>query len=462
MTQPINLFVFTFLFEVMVLSSCTSDRKIQPSNIEFGNIPQALIDSLRGIRPELQKIEIDPSKDNVVKGKNGTVLYVQSNSFITDDGEPATGKVIIELKEHSSLIDFITSNLQTIHDNDILQTKGMIYLAAKSSDGENLKIDPTKSIRIEIKILQKEIGDKIFLGERKPNGSVNWGRTKEESKYLVQYPIRYVSWGGECTPFFGITKDTLKIKKYYLYDDLDKYKNTFLATREFSERYTSICNSCSKEILKIYVDNIDKNLWEADELATQHLVSDSIAGKHHFSSETISILGGLTIKEFYHLEIQEFKAFADQKLTRIDPTKKPSDSTMQEVHRSFIAFDAINLGWVNVDRFYNDPKSEKIKLIAKTNEQPSSIYLIFPVRNVILSGFSQENNIYAFTENKEGYNKLPKGEEAIIIAINLSNDGVHFAMKDIKIGQSETENIELKLTTSKAIEDALKPYSLND
>ena len=50
----------------------------------------------------------------------------------------------------------------------------------------------------------------------------------------------------------------------------------------------------------------------------------------------------------------------------------------------------------------------------------------------------------------------------ILSKANVEMFRIHFALKDIKIGQSETENIELKLSTTKAIKDALMPYSLND
>src|SRR5690606_21209490 len=138
------------------------------------------------------------------------------------------------------------------------------------------------------------------------------------------------------------------------------------------------------------------------------------------------------------------------------PTKRIADTTVAEMSKAFIAYDALEFGWVNVDYFFNDPKSVEIKLIAKTNEAAPIINLIIPNRNVILSGILKEDNTYYFTKNEDGYNKLPKGEKAFIIAISLVDSKLHFAEKEIVIGQSEMETLELKATAAETIKDRLK------
>ncbi len=57
----------------------------------------------------------------MVKGSGGTVLFIAANSLVDNTGAPITSGVVIALKEHYTFADFITSNLQTVHNNDILQ-----------------------------------------------------------------------------------------------------------------------------------------------------------------------------------------------------------------------------------------------------------------------------------------------------------------------------------------------------
>ncbi|MFN7602822.1 MAG: hypothetical protein ACK5R0_15635 [Bacteroidota bacterium] len=251
---------------------------------------------------------------------------------------------------------------------------------------------------------------------------------------------------------------------------MSKFENTLLATREFKDRYNV---ACWKEIVDIYANNIDKNLWEIDELVVKHFIQDSTERvNYQINWRPPGIKGGPrtkaqdeahewlvnSAKESGHRMITVFKSFASQKLTTIDPTKRLADTTVAEMTKAFIAYDALEFGWVNVDYFFNDPKSVDIKLIAKANETVPIINLIIPNRNVILSGISKDDNTYYFTKNENGYNKLPKGEKGIIIAIAIKDNKLHFAEKEITIGQNETEVIELKPTTAETIKTRLKNY----
>ena len=248
---------------IIAFSSCKTNTKGDLTNAESGNIPTEFIDSLKSIGQEVQQNEIDPTKDNVIKGKNGTVIYISANSLVDEKGIPVSSKTIIELKEHYSIADYITSNLQTVHNNDILQTQGMIYFSAKKADGATVKIDKSKPIRIEFPVKEKIDEAKIFTGKRDEKGNLNWSEINEPSKYLIPYPIRFISqnrFPTECSNFYGITTDTIKNKYFNYYGDLSKFENTFLATREFKERYDV---ACWNEVLNNYINNHEKNLWEA-------------------------------------------------------------------------------------------------------------------------------------------------------------------------------------------------------
>lgn len=463
--------IFGLLSLAISFSSCKTDSETLTH--EFGNIPQELRDSLKSISQELQKNLIDPTKDNVIKGNSGTVIHIPANSLIDENRIPTSSQTTIELLENYSIIDFVTSNLQTVHDSDILQTQGMIYFTAKTPDGTIVKIDKSRPFRIEFPIDERISEAKIFTGKRDDNGHLNWDKISEPSKYLIPYPIRVISrndFPTECPNDYGITTDTIRHRYFNYYGDLNKFENTLLATREFKERYDV---ACWKEVVNIYANNLYKNLWEIDELVVQHFIQDSIERvSFEINSRPTGINGGPATKaqeeahewllnnamEAGHRKITIFKNFASQKLMTIDPTKRLADTTVAEMTKTFIAYDAMEFGWVNVDYFFKDPKSVETKLIAKTNETAPIVNLIIPNRNVILSGISKDDNTYYFTKNENGYNKLPKGEKAIIIAINIKDNKLHFAEKEITIGQNETEVIELKPTTAETIKTRLKNY----
>jgi hypothetical protein len=239
----IALFVLTFAFQ-----SCKSDKTNISSNSLFGNLPAQLVDTLKQIGQKIQVKEIDPTKDNIIIGDSGTRIFISANSIVNEQRKTISNKVKIELKENYALADFITSNLQTISNGEVLQTQGMIYFNATSGNDLNLRIDKGKPIRIEFPIRDIIAGAKIFKGERDKNGSINWDTVGDPVKLLIPFPIRTLApqFFGECPKDFGITND----RKYYnehkgdiylTFDTISKYENTLLATREFKERFYSYC-----------------------------------------------------------------------------------------------------------------------------------------------------------------------------------------------------------------------------
>jgi hypothetical protein len=447
------------------------------TNQEFGNIPTALTDSLKKIGLKIQITEIDPTTDNSIIGQQGTIIIISANSLVGESGQPIKSKTKIELKECYSIPDIITGHLQTVHNGDILQTQGMIYLTATTADGKTVSIDKSKPIRIEMPVSSNFPNAKFFKGARDDKGNINWTIVEEPSKKLVPFPIKIIAPRPdfECRSDFGFTQDPkiwkdTTAKYYYTNDDITKYENTLLATREFKARYYSYCMS---DLTKIYIDNLDKNMWEVDELMVQYFIKDS-TDRVNFELNNIppGLKGGKRTKdqedahqwlvdhakEYGHEMIEIFKMFAAQKLTKVDENLKIDTSKVKDFNKAFIAFETVEFGWINCDIFYNDPKAEKIKLFVQTNETPSIINIIFKDKRIILDGIEDGQNNFRFTKDKEGYNKLPKGDKAIILAIGYHDNNITFASKEIITGQNENEKLDLQVITATELNKQLKKY----
>jgi len=470
-----NKTVFSILV-ALLLFGCSENKTaetVEIVNQEYGDIATELIDSLQLISGVNQEFKIDNSKSNTLVGDKGTILIIPENSITEPNGDGVNGKITIELKENFTIQDFITSNLQTIHNDRILESKGMIYFSATDANGNELKIADDTSIRIQIP--QKDLNNDpdIFLGVRDIDGLINWQQKEEPTKSLVPYPIKFISknkFPTECADFYGITTDTIKYKYYNYYGNLYDFENTLLATNEFNYRYQS---SCWDKVVKIYIDNLDKNLWEIDEMVVDFLVKDSIERVEYYLNNPPPKVNGNEVtktqwdahnsllkssKESSHRYINWFKDLAAQKLTKVDTTKLIDTSKLGDLNTAMISYDAMKFGWVNVDFFYEDPKAVPVKLIAKTNQKAPLINLIINGRNVILNGSEHSVNEYWFTKNDDGYNKLPKGEKATIIAIGLNETELQFGEKEIVIGESEIENIKMTAISGNELKIKLEKY----
>lgn len=470
-----NKIIFPILITLLLLG-CSENKptdSIKIVNQEYGDIPTQLIDSLQLISGENQKFQIDNSNSNTVVGEKGTILIIPEQSIVDANGDIVDGKIIIELKENFTIQDFITSNLQTIHNEQILESKGMIYFSAKDKNGNELRIADNTSIRIQIP--QKDLNNDpdIFLGVREDDGMINWQQKEEPAKSLVPYPIKFISkneFPTECSDFYGITTDTVKNKDYTYYGNLYDFENTLLATNEFKYRYQS---ACWDEVVKIYIDNLDKNLWEIDEMVVDFFIKDSTERVNYYLNNVPQGVNGKprtqeqveahewlinNAKENGHRNIEWFKKLSRQKLTKVDTTKLIDTSKLVDLNSAMISYDAMKFGWVNVDFFYEDPKAVPVKLIAKTNQKAPLMNLIINGRNVILSGSEHSTNEYWFTKNQDGYNKLPKGEKATIIAIGLNQTELQFGEKEIVIGESEIEDIRMTAISGNELKIKLKKY----
>lgn len=328
---------------MVLFSTCTRENDDTASQ-EFGsNIPAALANGLRQMGASIQQKEIDPAVDSKMIGKKGTVIFIPANSLVDEAGNPVTSKVNVQLKENYSIANMVSSNLQTIHNGDILQTQGMIYLTATTANGKAVKIDASKPIRIEFLVTQK-IGDvKIFKGKRVKDSTINWEQPEEPSKLLVPFPIKALALafgGGECSIIQITDLFDTAVTSMTTYSKLHEYENTLVATREFCERYYRFCRP---ELAKFYLDHRDKNMCEIDELMVQYLIEDSTKQVRDWKSKVTptkeqkqlyeQILGDHA--KYLHDQIQAFRKFAAQKLTKIDTLRKVSDNALAAAGRIF-------------------------------------------------------------------------------------------------------------------------------
>ncbi len=449
---------------VLTLSSCKQDVKL---NSEFGLFPTEFIDSLKTVSVQKQSFELNTKEHNTVIAENGTILIISPNSFVDNNGN-IVEDVTIEIKENFQISDFILSNLQTIHNNEILESTGMIYLSLADKNGKEIYLSENNKIRVQIPQNEIDENSKIFLGQRKEDGTINWENFEEPSKSLVPYPIAFLA---KIAPWRCIESDIVNVYEEKFKNNLE-FENTLVATKEFIERV-----ACDDEVMEIYLNNLDKNLYKIDEMVVEHLVRDSTEYLNSWIfKEVPNPNGGPRTKaqkdahkrlvdnasQNYHNRINWYRELASQKLTKVDTTKRVDTTKIKNINKAFISYDISSLGWVNVDIFFKDPKSESIELVAKTNQEVQIINLLLNGRNVILSGYEKEENQYSFTKDEEGYNRLPKGEKALITAIGYDNGNLTFGKTEIILGKNKIENVDMKkISATELKEEIIKTVANN-
>jgi hypothetical protein len=107
-----------------------------------------------------------------------------------------------------------------------------------------------------------------------------------------------------------------------------------------------------------------------------------------------------------------------------------------------------SLGWINCDRFYDDP-TEKMEIVVSVDTAlHPSVRLVFKNIQSVMSGYADENGKIRF----EG---IPQGSEVSIVAYSIVDNKPYMALKNISVTANSEEKITLTETSKKWMEREL-------
>lgn len=127
-----------------------------------------------------------------------------------------------------------------------------------------------------------------------------------------------------------------------------------------------------------------------------------------------------------------------------------STAQAQGYMRSYVA-DVSQLGWINCDKFYNDP-AEKVQLVVNESEE-ATLYVV--CRDI--------NSLLSFSRNGESTytaSGLPKGKTVSVIAIRVKDGKPEFAMQDVRAGETGALTMQYRSVNMKELREELKRLSI--
>lgn len=154
-----------------------------------------------------------------------------------------------------------------------------------------------------------------------------------------------------------------------------KYQNSFLATKEFEERLQAIFGTCRQEILEVYINNLDKDLWEVDEKASKLYEK---------------------LKDKRSERANPFKAFADEKLTNVKDAELYADMLKESYAKDLKGYSQ------------EVEKAEKAyqKELRKTDAKLEKVKAAY--RKVLVKREAQRMKTYGFTWTNTGWANVDK------------------------------------------------------
>ena len=102
--------------------SCKKDKESTHSNTITP--VSTLAQFVTKYKTQSQYFTVTVGQNSTITGAQGTIINITPSSF----NGSVTGTVQLELKEYYNRKDIILGNLQTLSDNGLLATAGMIYI----------------------------------------------------------------------------------------------------------------------------------------------------------------------------------------------------------------------------------------------------------------------------------------------------------------------------------------------
>lgn len=163
-----------------ILVSCNSNQESNSSKNETIVIDTSLqknahfnFTDLR--KNQIQKFSINVNKDTIIKGKQGTEIFIPANSFKCE-----FDTIDFELIECYSISSFIRNNLTTTSDNgQLLSSNGMLYMDSK-------KGTLVKPIKIKMPTTDNTPSN-LFYGKRDSTNNIVWTIDNQLKKPTKSY-----------------------------------------------------------------------------------------------------------------------------------------------------------------------------------------------------------------------------------------------------------------------------------
>jgi len=391
---------------------------------------------------EVETFLISSKRDTIIQGKEGTLIYIEKESFTNQFGDLKTDSVEIVLKELYKVEDIITQRISMTSDGELLETGGMINLNAFSR-GNQLKLKYGKEVIVHFPKKGKSEEMNLFYGQVDSTEIIEW-ELEKSSTYRLKNEI--VVW----------------YTKYEFLDDSMLYIHDGRRVYDTVYQHFNFTDSEIEELLNKTVD-------------AKYIIYDD--GEMEF----MKIEGSKTSRKLRKKIREKVKSFPNCKSytregdpidmrgwfkiwTKVIPPKykskggyinaiesklvEDSSKGLEIAELQYYIFDSRKLGWMNCDRFIN-PSSERINYIVKVPKSKNVFTkLIFTEYNTVMTG-NEKRGKFIFED-------LPINESVKIVVLDEKRGKPLMKIVDSKITKEPLEVKNLTEYTLEELKEKLK------
>lgn len=400
-----------------------------------------------------------PHRPLVLVGEEGTELLIPADAFVHADGSPVVGDVEIHLTEVANKQELVLSNLPTQSNGKMLVSGGVIHLEA-TADGKQLKLAMGKSVLVNFP--GGYIPDmQLFKGHYDAAGTMNWVPMADAPESKV-HPMAKLDMGEDMAmPLFldygKVNPNTLQFADGQ--HSVVGYMNAMMQTgyrcvgndrvylemktdetgRVISAKTLTGKNPCYRLAIEEVAQTLqfDLSLLESPRDRLYVEVNPAIPSQGKEGDNMFASLAG------------NADAFNNpQVLAAIEEYME------KEKAQNFAknAFAVTELGWINCDRFYNEP-GERVNVSASVNnkalEGKAKAFLVFDKLNSVIEGQPTANGQFTFPN-------IPVGMSAKVIAIGYNiGDGAYMSTANVTTKSGSVASLNLNKISESELKTAM-------
>ncbi|MDP4712261.1 MAG: hypothetical protein NWS63_13750 [Saprospiraceae bacterium] len=124
---------------------------------------------------DLQNFVINPNQDEHIESVGKSKFFLPKGLFLNASGVPVTSSVQIQLLEATSKGDQILYNIASAYGSPSYALESAYFLAARSAEGEVLRVDPLKSYEVHLPVASSLAGLAVLKGQWPNARYFDWG-----------------------------------------------------------------------------------------------------------------------------------------------------------------------------------------------------------------------------------------------------------------------------------------------
>lgn len=408
-------------------SKKTQKAAFANSNLQ---VQTSLENDFKTIEQNFQYFVINTNFDTTILCKEGTVIKIKHSSFLNASNlTEAKGTITFQVKEFYKISDIISARLTTHSNDNILETGGMLFIQA-TSDGQLCKLKDNSAIEISFPFTQKKDNMLLFSGSW-INQKIDWqlfpkneANQKEIVEELATFP------GGTIALNNFILKnlvypDSLSdmgiggmVQMDFVIDETGKAKDVYFKNRSQKGFKDAILNTFSK-----------MPRWKPAKR------------------------NGVPIKSTYSQAI----TFYNEEQNINDTIFKNNfettinDTNINKVRTADIQqyiFSTSKLGWINCDRFYNNPKPRTDFYVDCGNYTELDIKLVFHSFKAILDNYASKTT-YKFQN-------IPDDEAITVVVVKKINNDTFISLTESNTNLKSLNNLAFEKVTMDKLKQKLE------